>query len=95
MPLKCLSQGPGFFRTTAVHEGIPPLQADHRFPLGRCLNQTGVGAERRETAWEMTYRAQINEHLLLQPDIQYVQNPSASAELDDALVIGIRFVIAY
>ena len=75
--------------------GIAVASARAGDPYRNSLNQMGVGAERRETAWEMTYRAQINEHLLLQPDIQYVQNPSASAELDDALVIGIRFVIAY
>jgi carbohydrate-selective porin OprB len=41
----------------------------------------------------MTYQAQINEYLVLQPDIQYVQNPAASASLDDAWVFGLRFVV--
>ena len=59
------------------------------------LNQAGGGAARRETAWEVTYRAQISSHFSLQPDIQYVQYPAASTELDNALIIGLRFEMAY
>jgi porin len=64
-------------------------------PYRDSLKQAGVGAKRRETAWEISYRAQINQHIFLQPDIQYVQNPSASAELDTALIIGFRVEMAY
>jgi porin len=64
-------------------------------PYRDSLKQAGVGVERRETAWELTYRAQINQHFFLQPDIQYVQNPSFSAELDNALIIGLRFELIY
>lgn len=75
--------------------GIAVASARAGGPYRNSLNRVGVGAERRETAWEMTYRAQINEHFFLQPNIQYVRNPSASMEIDDALVIGFRFEIAY
>ena len=75
--------------------GIAIASAHAGDPYRNYLEQAGVGAARRETAWEMTYRAQINEHLVLQPDIQYVQNPSVSIAFDDALVIGFRFEIAY
>jgi porin len=64
-------------------------------PYRDSLKQAGVGVERRETAWELTYRAQINQHFFLQPDIQYVQNPSFSAELDNALIIGLRIELIY
>lgn len=47
-------------------------------------------ADRRETTWELTYRLRINEHLAIQPDIQYVRNPSLSPGLEDAWVVGCR-----
>jgi porin len=58
------------------------------------LEQAGAGAAAHETEWELTYRAQINEHLALQPDLQYVQNPAASQELENAWIVGLRFELA-
>ncbi len=75
--------------------GIAFASACGSAPYRHYLNQVGVGAEQRETAWEMTYRVQVSDHLMLQPDIQYVQNPSVSVNLDDAWVIGLRFAITY
>lgn len=48
----------------------------------------------RETTWELTYRVQINEHLALQPDLQYVQNPATSQDLENAWIVGLRFELA-
>lgn len=53
------------------------------------------GASRRETTWELTYQVQVNEHLVIQPDTQYVRNPSVSPVLDDAWVAGCRFQLRY
>ena len=64
-------------------------------PYKELLNNSGAGAEPRETIWELTYRAQINDQLALQPDIQYIQGPSSSAAIEDSLVLGLRFEIAY
>lgn len=47
----------------------------------------------REVVLEATYRAQINEHLSLQPDIQYVFNPGGR-DNDDALIVGLRFELS-
>jgi carbohydrate-selective porin OprB len=33
--------------------------------------------------------------LVLQPDIQFVQNPGGSRALDDALVIGLRIEVSW
>lgn len=54
---------------------------------------TTIGATPRghETAWEITYQVPLGEHLVVQPNIQYVQNPSASGSIDNAWVIAIRF----
>lgn len=75
--------------------GLAVASAGAGDPYRDSLVQTGVGAERRETALEMTYRAAINEHLVIQPDIQYVRNPSSSSALDNAWVFGLRLEIAY
>jgi len=75
--------------------GIAVASAHAGEPYRNYLDQVGVGAARRETAWEITYRAQLTEHLVLQPNFQYVRNPSVPIELDDALVIGFRFEIVY
>ncbi|MEH3046265.1 carbohydrate porin [Sphingomonas adhaesiva] len=46
-----------------------------------------------ETIVEVTYRDEIVPGVSLQPDIQYVINPSADPTIDDALVLGIRVSI--
>jgi porin len=51
---------------------------------------TGERARRHETTWELTYQLRVNEHVVIQPDIQYVRNPSLSPGLDDAWVVGCR-----
>lgn len=47
---------------------------------------------KHETAIECTYKCQLNEHIFLQPDIQYIINPAGTGEkLDNALVASLRF----
>jgi len=45
---------------------------------------------RAETSVELTYRYVINEHLTLQPDIQYVISSDYIEQRDNALVYGLR-----
>lgn len=58
------------------------------FASNRFQQQTGA----RAAEWnvELTYRLEINEHLALQPDIQYIINPAANAGLRDVVAIGLR-----
>lgn len=51
---------------------------------------TGARPESAEANFELTYRAPINDRIVIQPDIQYIRNPGTDPTLDDALVIGIR-----
>jgi porin len=37
----------------------------------------------------------VTEWLTVQPDVQYVVNPGTDPALDDALVVGLRFEIAF
>lgn len=63
-------------------------------PYRHYLFDAGVASMSQETIWELTYRATINEHFAVQPNIQLVDNPSASTSLNDAWVLGLRFEIA-
>ncbi len=55
---------------------------------------SAIGSGRSETVLEITYRAKINEHFALQPDVQFVFNPGGDPELDTAVVAGLRFELA-
>ena len=55
----------------------------------------GEATSRHETTWELTYQLRVNEHLLIQPDIQFVQNPSVSTTLENAWVVGCRVQLSY
>lgn len=43
-----------------------------------------------ETIYELSYRYALGENLSVQPDIQYVRNPSGDPAVKDALVVGLR-----
>lgn len=49
---------------------------------------------RHETTIELTYRAVVNEYFSLQPDLQWIINPGADPDLNNALVVGIRCELA-
>jgi len=44
-----------------------------------------------ETVIEATYRLQLNDHLYLQPDVQYILYPGGFGAHSNALVSGLRF----
>jgi porin len=50
--------------------------------------------ESSERAWELNYRAKITSAIALTPDIQYVMNPYANPDLQDALVLYLRTEVA-
>lgn len=64
-------------------------------PFRNMQAAAGTRVERRETAIELTYRIQVNSWLALQPDVQYIINPGTDPALDNALVMGLRFELAY
>ncbi len=55
----------------------------------------GQAADHSETAIELTYQARVQPWLIIQPDLQYVINPSMDSGLDNALVAGIRTEVAF
>ena len=46
--------------------------------------------KRDETAIELFYRFQLTDTLALKPDIQFIANPAADKEAQDAIVLTMR-----
>jgi len=87
-------RGPVFgFEDEALGVAVTVAQNGRQFR--RAQAALGAAVERRETALELTYRAQVTPWLAVQPDVQYVINPGADPALKNALVAGLRFEIAW
>lgn len=48
------------------------------------------GSARAETVYELTWRAHLNAHVSLQPDLQYIVHPGLAPQATHALEIGLR-----
>ncbi|ANO50836.1 hypothetical protein BA177_06110 [Woeseia oceani] len=59
------------------------------------LLSSGGASGKHETIWELTYRATVNNHFVVQPDIQFIKNPAMDATLAAAVVIALRFELRY
>ena len=53
------------------------------------------GNEHDETTIEASYQIKVNDHLAIQPDYQYVMNPSADPAIDNASVVTVRTEISF
>jgi porin len=47
-----------------------------------------------ESAWELTYRAQLTPYLAVQPNAQWVRNPGGTVGTNNAKLIGVRVDLA-
>lgn len=90
----------------AVYTGLISGRPDDRLGLGvaaafaghefeREGDEAGVNVDGAEVAIELTYRAQLTPWLALQPDVQYIVNPSFDPRVDDALALGARLEVAF
>ena len=66
--------------------GIALMQAH----LGPLYRPTVAATRTSETTVEVTYKAFVNEHLIVQPDVQMIRDPGADGHLKDALALGLR-----
>jgi porin len=79
-------------------------------PFGRADDQVGIaishvgfgaparlagGLEESETAIEISYGFALNEWAVIQPDFQYIANPSGDPTLRDAVVGGVRVSLSW
>lgn len=51
--------------------------------------------DRHETALELTYSFAVNDHLSIQPELQYILNPGFESGLENAWVVGLRAVSTF
>jgi porin len=54
------------------------------------MHAEGVDVTSGEQAYELTWRIPFGEHLVLQPDVQYVVDPDTNPDIADALVLILR-----
>jgi porin len=81
------------FTDEALGLGVTSVQTGA--PYRRAQAAAGARVGRHETTVELTYRAQVTPWLAVQPDLQYVINPGADPALKNALVMGLRFEVAW
>lgn len=84
-----------------TYTGLLPNRDDDIFSIGIGSARNGASyrgenenTEHSETVFELTYRAIILPCLSIQPDLQYVRNPSTDSTLKDAVVAGVRVEVA-
>ena len=73
--------------------GMTIARAGFSRPYRRRAVLDGGRADLAEAVLELTYRTPLTKWLTLQPDLQYVRNPSANPTLGNALAIGVRFEV--
>lgn len=59
------------------------------------MMDSGTPCEDSETAFELTYRAQITPWLAIQPDIQFIMNPGLDPNIKNTWVAGNRIEISF
>lgn len=61
------------------------------------LNEGDAGNPMRaaETGLEITYADSVAPWLILQGDAQYVRNPNRNPQARDAVILGLRFIVAF
>jgi porin len=58
------------------------------------MRAAGVAVTSGELACELTWRIPFGEHLVLQPDVQYVVDPDTNPDIADALVLILRVALS-
>ncbi|WP_242417235.1 carbohydrate porin [Sphingomonas panni] len=96
----------GGFQLGVTGQGIVPARPDSQLSIGvasadlstpyRRANSAGEPAlSGSEGMIELTYSDRVLPFLTLQPDVQYVRRPGGLRDADDALVLGLRAIVAW
>lgn len=82
--------------------GVAPQRPNDVLGLGVARAQTSsryrhnaAGSAEAETALELTYQAPLGQHLMIQPDVQYIIDPGAQRGIDNAWVVGARTQLSW
>jgi porin len=91
--LKVSNYEGGGFALTGLLPGRPKDQAGvalYRAGFGDPYRSANPGAAPAETTIEATYQYAIKDDFTMQPDLQYVMEPSGDRRIGHALVVGLR-----
>jgi len=85
----------GLFGRMADQAGIAFSRVQFGHPARQAALAAGGALGPAETTFEASYSFNINDHLTVQPDLQYVISPSGDPTLDNALVVGSRLIASW
>lgn len=81
-----------FYSLGVNYKGFSKKRTDDMLGLAFAYFGIDDASIKHETTIELTYKMVLNEHLYIQPDIQYIINPAGSGnKLNNALVGIVRF----
>ena len=83
---------PGRIRDVA---GVAVAYSSVSDDYSRSQRALGLPGASAETVFEATYKVQLAPWWTVQPDLQYVFNPSGTDGSHDALVLGLRTTVAF
>jgi porin len=75
--------------------GLAVAHARNGEPYRDAMRAEGQDTTAAETAIELTWRVPLAEHVVLQPDIQYVIDPDTDPAIENALVFLLRVELVY
>jgi len=81
------TQIPRSFSLGIYYPSLFKSRPDDEFTAG--ITQARLQNHREETTFELSYRWWINQHINVQPDVQFIQSPDG--HLPDAWVLSFRF----
>jgi len=86
----------GYFGFGLHYCGISDNRCGDEIGLGIAHSWFKESASGYETAIELSYKAELSEHIFFQPDLQYIINPAGTEKnLDNAFVGILRFGISF
>ena len=58
-------------------------------------DEAAAGFEKNETVVDLYYNFAITNSFSVQPELQYIFNPSGSETIDDAFIAGLRLALTF
>ena len=101
-----VNQIDSYFGTGIVYTGLLPGRNEDQFGIAIAIASNGSKYKQwqisegnrvddRETAIELSYRMQVFPWLAIQPDLQWIKNPSMDPSISDVTVVGVRTEIVF
>lgn len=101
-----INQIGSYFGGGLVYSGLIPGRDEDQIGLAiaaavngnkfeQAMSDLGTPVESAEIVLELSYKLQVLPQLAIQPDLQYVINPSTDPNVKNALLLGTRFELSF